>query len=83
MALQDSDIYGTLQFYRELEHARFLDLYKHKIHPELFDDFIGLIDSVFDVRIPPLFTVLHHFAKILEQPEENFDTVDENNPDNK
>ena len=69
VALQDTEIYGTLQLYRELEQARFLDMFKHKIHPELFDDFISLVDSVFDVRIPPLLTVLHHyraFAKIEE-----------------
>ena len=36
-------------------------MFKQKIHPELFDDFISLIDSVFDVRIPPLLTVLHHY----------------------
>ena len=45
-------------------------MFKQKIHPELFDDFIGLVDSVFDVRIPPLLTVLHHyqvFAKIEDE----------------
>ena len=49
--------------YRELEHVRFTDLYMHRIHPELFDDFLTVIDGIFDVRIPPLFTVLGYFSK--------------------
>ena len=51
-------------------------MFKHKIHPELFDDFISLVDSVFDVRIPPLLTVLHHyraFAKIEETDNQDVD----------
>ena len=41
----------------------------HRIHPELFDNYLAVIDSIFDIRIPPLFTVLGYFSKFENRPK--------------
>ena len=43
----------------------------NSFHPDLLDDFIGVIDSIFEVRLPPLFLILreyHHYDEIDETP---------------
>ena len=83
VALKDPLVLETLQMYRELEQVRFIDLYMDRIHPDLFDDFISVIDGIFDVRIPPLFTVLGYYSKyenrhkIEKAPEKAQEKVEE------
>ena len=50
-----------MQKYRELEQARFLSAYHSRIHPDLLDPFLAVVDAIFDVRAPPLLTVLSRY----------------------
>ena len=49
--------------YREIEHARFLDVYTDRFHPALLDDFLFIIDVIFDLRAPPLLIILGEYHK--------------------
>jgi len=58
---REATLQALMQQYRELEHARFVYFYGDRFHPALLDHFLACIDSIFDVRAPPLLTVLGQF----------------------
>ena len=60
-----------------------MDQFVDRIHSELLDDFLEIIDNIFAVRIPPLFTVLRHYSILriqerkAKEPEKYADTTTE------
>ena len=62
-AYSDAELRPVIQQYQELEQARFVNSFGDRIYPELLDQFIAVIDSIFDLRMPPLLTVLAQYPK--------------------
>lgn len=60
-ATKDSNVKVIVDLYRELEQIRFVDATVNKFNPELLDNFIQVLDDIFDLRLPPLLHVLRHF----------------------
>ena len=61
--LDEKDIKSSMWLYRELEQARFIDLYGERFHPYLLNDFLLVIDTIFDIRAPPLLMILGEYHK--------------------
>ena len=54
---------GIVDKYRELEQIRFIDYSIKTFNPELLDSFLGVIDAVFDVRLPHLLHILRQYER--------------------
>ena len=48
----------TLNNYHELEQLRFIEQNAGKFHPEVLDDFLAVLETIFEIRAPPLLYVL-------------------------
>ena len=75
-----------MQKYRELEQARFVYFVGSHFNPILLDNFLAVIDAIFDVRAPPLMLILSRFEEVANNvivPSEDDDAAQaeiENSP---
>ena len=63
--MSDTVIKSIVKNYRELEQTRFI-VYspKNSFHPELLDDWLEVIDAIFEVRLPYLLHVLSQYESM-------------------
>ena len=61
---QKKGLYSSVRKYLELEQARFLYQHIDKLHPDLLEEVIAVLDSIFAIRLPPLLTILAQYSEV-------------------
>lgn len=81
-AKQIHQVQKTLNNYHELEQLRFIEQHAGKFHPEVLDDFLAVLETIFEIRAPPLLHVLRQYvsmtAKELDGQAFHADKADKN-----
>lgn len=63
---KDYHLQPLMQKYRELEQARFIYYMGGHFNPVLLDDFLSVLDGIFDFRAPYLMLILGRFNEVYD-----------------
>lgn len=70
MTTEDVEVGEILARYREFEQARFVDSFTGRFNPILLEEFLEVVNAIFDVRSPPLLTVLRSYTDMARRERE-------------
>ena len=60
---QDIVVSSLLENYRELRQSHFIFQWGKKLHPQLLDYFLAYIDSIYELKLPHLLSILSKFKE--------------------
>ena len=62
--MQDDEVKALVDKYRELEQIRFLTYSVGKFNIEYLDEFLGVNDAIFELRLPNLLYILSKYGSL-------------------